>query len=76
MTASDKKLWLELIRSAQSALPGARQPVAVPPELLLCVDLELSALQSLCGFRSAAQPPHFAPPRPSFSAQNPSTQAP
>ena len=76
MTASDKKLWLELIRAAQSALPGARQPVAVPPELLLCVDLELCALQSLCGFRHAAQPPPTTPPLSLFPGETPSSPAP
>jgi hypothetical protein len=76
MTASDKQLWLELIRAAQSALPGTRQPVAVPPELLLCVDLELSALQSLCGFRSSAQPPHSAPPLSLYPRETPSSPAP
>jgi hypothetical protein len=77
MNADDKKLWLELIRAAQSALPGDREPVAVPPELLLCVDLELSALQSLCGFRAAAQTaPLGTPPPFSFQVRPISSPAP
>jgi hypothetical protein len=51
MNSQDKERWNELIRAAQTGEPDGSQNAVAPLDLLLAIDLELCALETLCFFR-------------------------
>ncbi len=57
MTTEQKQCWDNFINSVKAGVETESQNVLVPLELLLMVDLEICALEALCGFRSRPSHP-------------------
>ena len=57
MTTEQKQCWDNFINSAKAGATTESQDVLVPLDLLLMVDLEICALEALCGFRTRPSHP-------------------